>query len=182
MIKKTGRRGRNVVPQNYMSQTQEDINNPELGNSLSPPKAKKEIATEKKERISASYKTFDMVQKLLKNGSTTKKFFDRYGSKDGTDLKNIIYSSSHASPVKLQRKSIYEAKHVKEKNQKEQKKGIYINKLKKTVQKAKAIGYMTHAHIKNKDTKAWTQPKDQLVVKIDQLKAKSNIYNEENYT
>ena len=32
------------------------------------------------QQISESYKTFDMVSKLLQNGSTTKRFFQRYGN------------------------------------------------------------------------------------------------------
>lgn len=31
-----------------------------------------------KQKISGSYKTFEMVSKLLQNGSTTKSFFERY--------------------------------------------------------------------------------------------------------
>ena len=33
----------------------------------------------KRKRVSVSYKTFEMVQKMLQNGSTTKEFFERYG-------------------------------------------------------------------------------------------------------
>jgi len=31
-------------------------------------------------RVSTSYKTFDMVMKLLQNGTETNKFFERYGN------------------------------------------------------------------------------------------------------
>jgi len=35
---------------------------------------------ESNKRVSTSYKTFDMVMKLLQNGPETNKFFERYGS------------------------------------------------------------------------------------------------------
>ena len=39
-------------------------------------------------RISASYKTFDMVCKILENGSVKKQFFERYGNNLSQILKN----------------------------------------------------------------------------------------------
>ena len=41
-----------------------------------------------KTKVSASYKTFSMVQKLLENGSVTKQFFDRY--KDPLASNNLV--------------------------------------------------------------------------------------------
>ena len=41
-----------------------------------------------KTKVSASYKTFSMVQKLLENGSVTKQFFDRY--KDELATNNLV--------------------------------------------------------------------------------------------
>lgn len=35
---------------------------------------------ESNKRVSTSYKTFDMVMKLLQNGTETNKFFERYGN------------------------------------------------------------------------------------------------------
>ncbi len=35
---------------------------------------------ESQKRVSTSYKTFDMVMKLLQNGPETNKFFERYGN------------------------------------------------------------------------------------------------------
>ena len=39
-------------------------------------------------RLSASYKTFDMVCKILENGSVKKQFFERYGNNLSQILKN----------------------------------------------------------------------------------------------
>jgi len=54
--------------------------------------------------------------------------------------------------------------------------------LRKALNKAKILGYIGFHTIKNKDTSAWTQPKDPLLIKIEQLQQKSNIYAEEQFT
>ena len=45
--------------------------------------------------------------------------------------------------------------------------------------KAKALGYIGYHQMKNKDTAAWTQPKDPLQIKMEVLGQRSNIYDEE---
>ena len=49
------------------------MRNSKIKGSLSPDR--------KRKKVSVSYKTFEMVSKILQNGSTTKKFFERYGEK-----------------------------------------------------------------------------------------------------
>jgi hypothetical protein len=47
--------------------------------------------------------------------------------------------------------------------------------------KAKALGYILEA-TKNKDNTYWTQPKDPLMIQVEQFKEKSNIYKENIYS
>lgn len=62
------------------------------------------------------------------------------------------------------------------------KKLTHMKTLKRALNKAKALGYIGFHCIKNKDTSAWTQPADPLLIKIEQLQQKSNIYGEEHFT
>lgn len=58
----------------------------------------------------------------------------------------------------------------------------HIKTLRRALNKAKALGYISVLAAKNKDTSAWTQPKDPLLVKIEELQQRSNIYGEEQFT
>ena len=54
-------------------------------------------------KVSASYKTFDMVTKLLSNGSVTKTFFERYGEKIA-QKKLIITPETQRTEIKREPK------------------------------------------------------------------------------
>ena len=51
--------------------------------------------------------------------------------------------------------------------------------MKNALVKAKALGYIGYHKMKNKDSNAWTQPKDPLQIKMEALGERSNIYGEE---
>ena len=116
-----------------------------------------------------------MVSKLLENGSTTKKFFQRYGNSkvivNASSIKDdVLDPTPLETPVKVNNPEEGHQKNVSK-----------FCKLRPAVCKSKGLVYLGHNQLRAKDASAWTQPKDPLQVKVDMLSEKANVFGEDTY-
>lgn len=57
-----------------------------------------------------------------------------------------------------------------------------LNTIKIAYKEALKRGYICIANLQNKDNKAWTMPKDPIIIKVEKLDEMGNLFSEELYT